>query len=179
MTLDQYIKVVNIFESEGEDLDKWVQAINYLEDIDSRSIPLSKFNRFVQQYTNELDIENLEAQELSTVEHNGEQYKVDTTIFTANVALFADYNIVVKRYKGVEQMKQILALLVYTEGEPDDYSYDRVQLNLQRIGDIELPKAISIVRFFFLLLKHYIDLSQISLVNQEMNQMITKHILEP
>lgn len=172
MTLDEYIFTIKTIESNTlEDIEKWIAIVNHIHSIDSRSIPISKLYSYITEIQSELDIETVEG-EIHNFTHNGVNYKVDTTVFTANVALFADYNIKTKRYKGIDQLKQVLSLLVYAEGEPDDYSIERSNLNLQRLGDLELTTAIQIVKFFFLLLENYIRLSAISLEVAEMTNLI-------
>ena len=179
MTLDKYIHCIKLLNSastsgtdikneDDDEIKNWISVIDYLYDIDSKTIGLGLFNKYMEETSADLNIETLETNEMHSFFHNDEYYKVDTTIFTANVALFADFNIKTKRYKGAEQLKQILSLLVYKENEPDDYSIERSQLNLQRLGDLDLKIAIGIVRFFFRLLENYILLSEISLETQQL-----------
>lgn len=163
MTLDEYIKSVKVLESEIDDISKWVEVIKIVKNVDASTFTLQVFNNIITELSNEMNIEEIEVVEKNEILINDEIFKVDTTVMGANVAFFKDYNDILKFHKGINQLKMVLCLLIYKEGENEEYSYERLEANKQRIGDMDLKEAISVVRFFFLLLKYCTDLSQISL----------------
>ena len=163
MTLDEYIKSVKVLESDKDDINKWIEIIQIVKNIDASTFTLQVFNNIIAELSNEMNIEEIEVVEKNEILINDEIFKVDASVMGANVAFFRDYNDLLRIHKGINQLKMVLCLLIYKEGEPDEYSIERLEANKQRIGDMDLKEAISVVRFFFLLLKTCTELSQIYL----------------
>jgi hypothetical protein len=182
MKLTDYIKITKILQSnkdldDNEILNNWISIVKIYNDEDASKYSVSKLNRIINEISINLNIETIEVKEIHKFSLDNEEYKVDTSVFGANVALFRDYNDLLKKHKDTEQIFHILCLLIYKDGEPDEYDFNRYSLNTKRLIDIDLHTAIGIVRFFFLLLKNYMDLSQISSEYQIQKENLVEMIL--
>lgn len=157
ITLKQYETVLTIFDSNTDEIDKWIQVLQFLtkrNDIETMSV--NYFTSLQQEVLAQL---NTPPKAVDSFVHNDVTYLVDKTVLNINTANFRAF-VNASSVEDNKRFKSIFSLLVYQEGEPTGFSFERITANETRLDDLPLTVALQVVNFFLKLQKYCIELSQ-------------------
>ncbi len=165
-------------EDEEEALECWVQIINKIHNINSRSdISLSKLHSYMIEISNELNLLSYDIEEIQQFYHNNELYKIDYSVVNANVGLYADFLTLKNNYTDHNRLPHIVSLLIYKEDEADEYDYaTRYAKNIDRVMEMDVQTVMNIVGFFFKLQNYLESISQASLLMQHYQDLIAEEL---
>jgi len=122
MTFEQHANITKLLKDETKSKEyRWVSIISFMKQILESEVSLMSLEDFMKnqnEIATELNDLVLHAKEVKEFEFNNKSYKVDTIVFNANTALYADFMTLVERYNGtLDLYKHIVSLLIHEEGK--------------------------------------------------------------
>lgn len=164
LTFDQHTSIIKLLRQDQDKSEpsKWISVISFLDQIPESEIsawPLDKFLNRQKEIANLINNLVLDAKEIKTFEFKNKTYTVDTVVFNANTALYADYITLVERYQtSLDLYKHIVSLLIF-ESDPI-YTTQRYEQNLFLVGKLPAETVHGIASFFLRLVENLQKLSQ-------------------
>lgn len=166
MTFEQHANITKLLKDETKSNEyRWVSIISFMKQIPESEVTLMSLEDFIKiqnEIATELNNLVLNAKEVKEFEFNNKSYKVDTVVFNANTALYADYMTLVERYNGtLDLYKHIVSLLIYEDGK-EIYTTQRYETNLFLVGRLPVETVHGIASFFLTLVENLMQLSRLS-----------------
>ena len=163
LTFDQHTNIIKLLKNETKsDPQKWISIISFVEQIPEAEIslwPLDKFLIKQKEVANMINHLVLDAKEIKEFTFKDKIYTVDTVVFNANTALYADYITLVERYQtSLDLYKHIVSLLIF-ESDPV-YTTQRYESNLMIVGRLPAEIVHGIASFFLRLVENLQKLFQ-------------------
>jgi len=166
MTFEQHANITKLLKDETKSKEyRWVSIISFMKQILESEVSLMSLEDFMKnqnEIATELNDLVLHAKEVKEFEFNNKSYKVDTIVFNANTALYADFMTLVERYNGtLDLYKHIVSLLIHEEGK-EIYTTQRYETNLFLVGRLPVETVHGIASFFLTLVENLMQLSHLS-----------------
>jgi hypothetical protein len=174
LTFDQHFNIMKLLKDETKPSEyRWVSIVSFMNQIPESEVTLMSlpdFNNARNEIATELNNLVLNAKEIKEFEFNNKSYKVDTVVFNANTALYADYMTLVERYNNtLDLYKHIVSLLIYEDQDGKEiYTTQRYETNLFLVGRLPVEIVYGVASFFLNLVIHLTQLSHLSLEEKMM-----------
>ena len=156
ITVDEYIQCQHLLDSDKEPIDQWIDLISLLYNIDANYLDINTFETYQQHI---LDIFNTGGVAIDSFIHNNETYLVDKTILNVKVSLWRAI-VMASADPTAEKFRSFLKILVYKEGEQEDFTFDRFDNNSTRLNDLNIITGLQIINFFLKLQEYCINLTR-------------------
>lgn len=158
ITVDEYIQCQYLLEYNNtkQPIDQWIEIVSYLYNTDANYLDITTFEKYQQHI---LNIFNTEGIAIDSFIHNGETYLVDKTVLNIKVSLWRAI-VMASADPTAERFRSFLKCLVYKEGEPEEFTFNRFNLNETRFNDLNIVTALQIINFFLKLQEYCTNLSQ-------------------
>lgn len=159
ITVDEYIQCQHLLDTTDnnkEPIDQWIDIVSLLYNTNANYLDINTFENYQQHI---LNIFNTDGVAIDSFIHNNETYVVDKTVLNIKVALWRAI-VMASADPTAERFRSFLKCLVYKEGEPEEFTFDRFNKNSNRLNDLNIVTGLQIINFFLNLQQYCINLFQ-------------------